>query len=191
MDIAQVAVPIVSTLFSISGKSSAADASDALGAQQQAAYDSRAEQMRSNAGQQQAASQRTAIADTQQATLAASKLIAAAGAGGGSGPQIQRLVADILAKGSYNAHMDIYNGEERARQLRADANATTYQGTLARIGSENKATALRTSATGDLFTGAGQTFSMYQKYGGGGPSAVAASGGYVGDDISASMEGFA
>lgn len=193
LPIAAAAVSIIGNLSKAGGQQQAATATEDQGAAVEEAYNSRAAQMRSNAGQQVAASQRGALTDRHTAMLAASKLIAAAGASGGSGAQVHRLTADILAKGDYNAHMDIYNGEEKARQLNADADAAVYQGQLARRGAGNTAAGLRTQATGSLLSAAGGAASLYTKYGAGGAAAVSGADGaaIVGDDLTDVMSSFA
>lgn len=193
LPIAAAAVSIVGSLSKMGGQQQAATATEDQGAAVEEAYNSRAAQMRSNAGQQIAASQRGALVDRQAGMIAASKLIAAAGASGGTGAQVQRLTADILAKGDYNAHMDIYNGEEKARQMNADADAAVYQGKLERAGAGNRAAGLRTEASGSLLSAAGGAASLYTKYGAGGfgASSGATGAAIVGDDLTGVMSSFA
>lgn len=173
--IAMAVVSVVQGLQQAKGARNAADAQEALGVQERQAAEARAAQYRSNAVQQVAASQRTAINDEHAGNLAASKMIAAAGASGGGGPQVRRLVSDVMTRGSYNAHMDLYNGEENARQMNAMADNASYQGVLNQVGANNRAQALNTQATGSLIGAAGKGLSMFGNYGGGGPGAGAMS----------------
>ena len=155
------------SLFKAGGSYQSANNYQAAGAAARVAADFKAAQLRQNAGQAIAASQRKSIEDKNQAALLASKMIAAAGASGGTGPQVNKLVADIFAKGSYNRSMDLYNGEETARQMRLNADVAEYQGYVDELGMNSRASASRTAGTGDLFTGG---LTLLQNYGRGGPS---------------------
>ncbi len=161
-----IAASVAGSVISAASKKKTGTNYDVAAARTQQAADLKAAQLRSSAGQNMAAAQRKSLEDRNTAALMASKLIAAAGASGGTGPQVRRMVSDVLTKGSYNSAMDIYNGEEQKRTLLMNADVTAYQGGIDAEGLRTKASASRISAFGDLATGAA---TLYTKYGGGGP----------------------
>jgi len=148
-------------------------------AQNQANYE--ASQMDVNAGQQRAMAQRQAIEDRRAATLANSKLQAAAAAGGGSASDAGTvdLSQDIYAQGEYNALTSLYNGEEKARDLEGGASLKRYQGKEARKAGD-------IAALSSVLSGVG---SMGLKYGGGGPSYYNSSTGSAGASSSTYRNG--
>lgn len=161
-----MAASAAGSLMKASGSGMTASNYDLTAQRTQQAAALKAAQLRQAAGQQFAAAQRKGIEDKTTSALMASKLIAAAGASGGTGPQVNRLVSDVLSKGSYNTAMDIYNGEEAQRNLLMNADVTEYQGGIDAQGLSTKASAARLTGLGDLGTGAA---TLYAKYGGSGP----------------------
>lgn len=168
------ALSIFGALTSASGQREAASAVSAAGRRQEAAAEISAQELERQAGQDKAAYQRKALEDKTQSNLVASKLIAAAGASGGTGPQILRMVGQIMSRGSYNRSMDLYNGEELARQKIAQAGIARTSGQIAALGAAQRAGALEIGARSSLISGAGtlarDAYTLYRRYGGGGPT---------------------
>ena len=193
LSVAGLGMKLFGSTKAVSGQDDAANAVEAAGVNQRAMYALRGAELRRQAGQQVAASQHKGFTDATDAALMASKLIAAGGASGGSGPQIQRLVSDIIAKGSYNRAMDIYNGDEAARQRIEEANANDLAGYYSQLGANQKAAALRSGANASAISGMGAILpgaaTLYERYGGGGVTTtdgVADTGGF---DYTDGMQG--
>lgn len=137
--------------------------------QQAAAYQSA--QLRQAAGQAQAASQVEAQDVQRRADLVASRAlaVAAASGGGASDPTVVNTIAGIAQEGAYRKAVALYKGDEEARKLTMQAEASQYE-------AANKAYGERLTALGG-FIGAGTSLakgmarqsSLLQKYGGGGP----------------------
>ena len=107
-------------------------------------------QMDYQAGQVQAASQRSAADQRRVATLANSRLQALAG-GSGADPTVVRLASEIAGRGEYNALAAIYQGDNAASGLRAQAAGTRYSGEVAEQAAELQ-------AFGQFANGASQMF---------------------------------
>jgi hypothetical protein len=139
------------------------------GRQAQAAADYEAAQLEQNAGQQIASSQRAALSDEQQARLAQSRAlaVAAASGGGASDPTIVGILSRLNGEGTYRSMVDLYQGQERARQLNDQAAATRYQGEVA-------ASNAKWAAASTLVSGSS---SMYSKYAADHRPSLAGSGG--------------
>lgn len=82
-------------------------------------------QLETNAGLERASSQRRAMEERRQAGLAASRglAVAAASGGGVDDPTIVNLLAGIEGEGEYRALTALYEGEESARGMEAEAAA--------------------------------------------------------------------
>lgn len=169
------------------------------GSQARRAAEFRAAQLRVNAGQAMAASQRDAYTAEQQAKRVASRAlaVAAASGGGASDPTVVNLISGIAAEGAYRQAVALYQGQEQARAMENQARATEYEGKLAKqAGVRNAiggfigagATAVAGEArTRDMIArtrpgtaptaGSGITGgqSLFQKYGLGGPKLTPAS----------------
>jgi len=126
------------------------------GKQAQSAANDEAAQLEQNAGQQIASSQRAALSDEQQARLAQSRAlaVAAASGGGASDPTIVGILSRLNGEGTYRSMVDLYQGQERARQLNDQASAARYKG-------ESAASNSKLSAAATLVSGSS---SMYSKY---------------------------
>lgn len=144
-----------------------------------------AEQLRQNAGQAQAASQRVAITADEQSKLVASRAlaVAAAGGGGASDPTVVNLIAGIAQEGAYRQALSLYQGDERARQLQTQADATEAGGAAAEAAGVRSAIGKTIGAGAAAIKGIARGKSLLEKYGAGGPT--------MGDDISGSMRGLA
>lgn len=136
-----------------------------------------ADQLNQNAGQAIAASQVAAQEQLRQARLVQSRAIAVAAAGGGgvSDDTIMRLISRNAGEGAYRASVALYQGEEKARQLRMAATTRLYEGDLNAESQLAKADAYDTSAMGGLISGGG---SLFAKYGMGGPGKTATANSY-------------
>lgn len=165
------AIPAALSVVSALGKNDAGNAAANNGLQQQAAADFEAAQLRVNAGQATAAGQRAAEEQRRQGELVQSRAIALAAAGGGgvTDPGIVRLLAGNAGETAYRSAVALYEGEDKARSLNAQADSTAYSGVLAAQAGRDRQKASMTSAFGDLIKGGG---SLFTTFGGGGPSAA-------------------
>lgn len=100
------------------------------GLAQQKASEFEAQQLEQNAGQAQAASQRSAIEELRKSMLLQSRAIAVAAASGGGAldPTVMALVGNLSKEGQLAAETQIYGGDERARAMRNQAKASRYEG---------------------------------------------------------------
>lgn len=126
------------------------------GSQANAAAKSEAAQLDYNAGQQRAASQRQAEEQRRQARLANSRLQAVAGGGGGDVTAVN-LAADLAGEGELRALTALYEGEDRAAGMEAQADARRKAGKAARTAGYLGAVSSVLSASGE---------GMFKKYGG-------------------------
>ena len=94
-----------------------------------------AEQLRTQAGQERAASQREAMEERRQARLLASRglAVAAASGGGADDPSVVNALADIEGEGEYRALTALYEGESEGRGLENQARARRAEGRNAKI----------------------------------------------------------
>lgn len=154
--------------MSVMGKMNAASAAKAAGQRQLQAAELQQAQANQNAQQQEAAAQRKGLDETRHAQLLASRAIAIAGGGGGSvsDPSVANLLADITQEGLYRKGVQIYQGEENARQIRQGGDAALYAGQVAAKGGEQRETALTWSAIGSGISGAS---TIYGRFGRNGP----------------------
>lgn len=118
--------------LTIAGHLSASSAARAAGRAQREAANYSAAQLEANAGQQQAAAQRAAAEEIRKSIMLQSRAVAIAAASGGGAvdPTVLALIAGVAGEGQLAAETQIYNGDERARQLREQAKATRYEGEL-------------------------------------------------------------
>lgn len=165
---APYAIMAVGTILQVSGSMKQADAAKAAGDRTRVAKGYEAAQLEIGAGQAQAAAQRRASEQRRRASLVASRAltVAAASGAGASDPTIEDVISDIAGEGAYRAGTEIYHGEERARQLRAGADAALFEGEIGVEGGHQRSRALQTQAFGQGFVGAS---SLYAKYAQGGP----------------------
>lgn len=89
-----------------------------------------AAQLRYNAGQQRAAGHRAGQNEIRQSEVLMSKMLAMAGASGAGAydPTMINLFAQADAEGKLASQTQIYNAEEAARGMEADANAAIRSG---------------------------------------------------------------
>lgn len=159
-----IALQAIGTVISVSGQMAQAKAAEATGRALQVSEQYKAAQLDQAAGQETSAAQRKRDDETHRAQLLASRALAVAGKGGGgvSDPTVMNLIADLEGEGAYRGMVAIYDGEERARQLRQGADTSRYQGEIYAAGGKDRASALRAGAIGSAALGAG---SLYEKYG--------------------------
>jgi len=160
---------------SIIGGNNAAAAATEAGARQKAANEFEAAQLEQSAGQAIATSQRDSEDQRRQARLVQSRALALSAASGGSvtDPTVVNLIGDIAGEGAYRAGVALYQGADKARQLNMGASAKRYEGDMAVEAASNKAKAYRMQGITGAFSSA---TSLFGKYGGGGPGAVASAG---------------
>jgi hypothetical protein len=163
---------IAGTVISAAGQMQAADAAEKQGEAQQTALAYQANQNRIQAGQERAAAQRDMIAERRNERLVQSALIAraAASGAGASDPTIETLAGGIAAEGEYRALAALYQGETAAQALESSASARDFEASQARLAGRRAASSYRYGAFGTVLSSAG---SLYDRYGGGGPSAQA------------------
>jgi hypothetical protein len=118
---------------------------------------SEAAQLEAQAGLERASSQRQAIEERRQARLAASRGLAVAAASGASvdDPTVVNTLARIEGEGEYRALSALYNGDETADGMEAEAAAK-------RRGAKSTKKASYVSAAGSILS-AGS--SLYDRYG--------------------------
>lgn len=143
-----------------------------------------AAQMKQNAGQALAASQRDAISAQQQSELVASRAlaVAAASGGGASDPTVVKIMAGIAAEGSYRTAVSLYQGEEKARAMLNQAKAVEYQGDVSRQTAIRGAFGKFVGAGSAAIKGAARGQSLYERYGGDGGPGSPTWGSDVGSD---------
>lgn len=158
---------VFGTLMNFIGNMKASSASSNAGDAQRAEADFEAAQMRQNAGQQMAASQRVAMTEALKTKLMVSRAAAVVAAGGGAvtDPGVAKIIGDVEGQGDFNRRNALYTGEDRARQMNLSADAKTYEGKIAQQGGQDRASAYAIKGFGGLATGGA---SLFGKYGGGG-----------------------
>lgn len=152
----------VSAMGTLAGGNAAAQA----GQMQQQATNFQAAQIDSNATQAIAAGQRQAISTTQKTDLTLGTLRAnAAGSGVNAGVGSPVDVAGAIAKrGSYNAAMDMFNGESTATGLQNQAAGIRYTGQAEAIGGQEQQTASELAAAGTIAGGVGSGLKSYGSF---------------------------
>lgn len=118
----------------------------------------RARQLEQAAGQERATSQRAAIEETRKADLAISRAqaLGAASGAGAADVGMTNIIKGIAGQGEYNALTALFEGEERARGLKLQADTARLQGKQAR-----KAAVV--SAIGNTISTMGQAAYMSSK----------------------------
>jgi hypothetical protein len=116
-----------------------------------------ARQMEAQAKEEFAASQRAGFEQERQGALKASRMLAlaAASGGGASDPTIVNLMANLAGETQYRKSVELYEGGERAKDLRYQGQVRRYEGKEAkRAGKLGAFTTLLSGGT-----------SLYSKYG--------------------------
>lgn len=125
-----------------------------------------AQQLRVNAGQAEAASQRDAYNVNLQSQFIASSALAhaAASGGGASDPTVINLIARNAGEMAYRKSVALYAGTDRARVLNMQADAKEYEGQIQRDNSNRVGVAGLMSAGATLMKGTAKD-SFYQRFG--------------------------
>jgi len=125
-----VGLAAVGTFMSYSGQKKAGKAAAEQGQRARELGEFEAQQIEANALTERAAAQRTAMEEERQSNLATSRalVVAAASGGGASDPTVQKIIADVAGIGAYRKSVALYEGEERARQMRLAAMARRMEG---------------------------------------------------------------
>lgn len=155
-------------ILDAAGKVYSGEMARAAGRRSQVEREFEAAQYEQNAGQAVAAAQRSAFDEERRAKYVASRALAVAAAGGGaSDPTVVKTIADITGEGAYRAGVALYGGESEARKLMMAAQASHYEGEVAKIGGEEAQRSYDLSAVGSLFKAGGTPSegSLYENYG--------------------------
>lgn len=142
------------------------------GAAAKDAADYQATQLRQNAGTAEAVGQRQALDVDQQTAMIQSRAlaVAAASGGGASDPGVINIMAQNAAEGAYRKAMALYNGEDKARLLNMQADATEYEGKVAKSNAMVSGALQGVGGVANLMTSRARGASLYQRFGGGGPA---------------------
>lgn len=128
--------------------------------QQEANY--RAKQLRMNAGQALAASQRQMWESQNKTNLAISTSRANAAANGvnvGAGSSVTN-IGDLAKRGEYIASMDLFNGKSHASALLNEAKGAEFSGQVSAIEGEEKQQASYLAAGGEALGSAGSALKL-------------------------------
>jgi hypothetical protein len=136
----------------------------ALGESANAEYT--AAQLRQNAGQIQAAAQRSAISQDRNIKYILSQGLAqaAASGGGASDPTVVNAFAQLAGEGAYRKAVALYEGQDKARALNDQASSKLYAAQLGIRAGDQIQSASNFASAGSLIQGGA---SLYSKYAGG------------------------
>lgn len=132
---------------------------EAAGRRQQAA-DFEAEQLRVNAGQAKAASQRDAYFKGLEGQRLMSAIQARAGASGAD-PTVLNIMAGAMAQRSYNMQAALYGGDEKARLFEMQAKGKQYDAALAMGDAKAAKRSYTLAAMGTAAEGGASLFKKY------------------------------
>lgn len=145
-----------------------------------AAAEFEAQQLEQNAGQSMAVAQRQAFETgrTGEYTKSRALALAAASGGGASDPTVINTIANLASETAYRKSIDLYQGEERARQLNLSAAASRYSGQIGADVILDQGRAAETQAVSGIVSGVASMYkptsnttslptsdSMYRRYG--------------------------
>ena len=119
-----------------------------------------ATQMRINAGQAKAASQREAYFKGLEGQRLMSAIQARAGASGAD-PTVLNIMAGAMAQKSYNMQSALYAGEEKARLMRMQATGKEYDAALGLADAKRAKSGYNLAAVGALAEGGRSLFDKY------------------------------
>lgn len=159
-------------ILSFAGNAMSAQGTKATGAMSKQAAEFTAAQLRDQAGTSIAASQRDAYFEELNAKYVMSAQLAAAAASGGgaSDPTVVNLIAQTAAMGAYRTQIALYAGQDKARQLEMQADATEFEGGMRKQAADQQAFGQYFQAGTNLVSGLARGASLYQRFGGGGPT---------------------
>lgn len=132
---------------------------EAASRKQQAA-DFEAAQLRINAGQAIAASQREAYFKGLEGKRLMSAIQARAGAGG-SDPTVLNIMAGAMIQASYNKDMALYGGQDKARLLEMQARGKQYDAALGMQDAKAAKRSYTLAAAGTMAEGGASLFKKY------------------------------
>jgi hypothetical protein len=141
-----------------------------FGDQSKAAAEFEAAQLRDRAGSAAATGQRDAAEEMRRTRYAQSRALAlaAASGGGASDPTVINIIAGIAKEGAYRKEVDLYQGEDRARLLRMQAQAREIEGASRQKSAYGDAFGSDMGVATSLLNGFSKD-SMLSRFGAGGP----------------------
>jgi hypothetical protein len=151
----------VSAIGTIAGGQSA----NAMGQSQQNQWNYQADQLKENASSEIGAAQRQML-DTQQKTRLAESTVVATSAGSGFTAGVGSpgaIEGSIAQRGSYEAAMQLWNGQNAATGDLNKAQGDVMSGTIAAEGGQIQQQAADFSAVGNLASAGGTMFGNYAK----------------------------
>lgn len=133
-----------------------------------------AKQLRQNAGQAQAMAQRAAYNEDRNAKYVASAALASAAASGGgaSDPTVVNLIARNAGEMAYRKQLALYEGEDKARMLNLQADATQYSGKSGQANAIIGGAGSIYNARSTVMKGQAREASLRERFGGDGPRGV-------------------
>jgi hypothetical protein len=164
MMLASMGATAAAGALSASGTIAGGNAAVAAGQMQQTADKFQADQLRANEGGEIGAAQRKMF-DTQQTTRLANSQVQARAAASGVNAATGSPLATVksnASRGSYQAMMDLFQGENRATASENQARGADYSGEMALAGGKMQQDASRIAALGTI---AGAGSSMLKTYG--------------------------
>lgn len=143
-----------------------------FGIQARQAAQYQATQLRQNANSAEAASQRTAFDIDRQTQFITSRAlaVAAASGAGATDPTVVSLIARDAGQGAYERAAALYGGADRARLDRESADAKEYEGKTTLVNSLEVGAAAYAGGATNLLKSQARGASLFQRFGGGGPS---------------------
>jgi pyruvate/2-oxoglutarate dehydrogenase complex dihydrolipoamide acyltransferase (E2) component len=157
-----VAMSVISSVIGAQGASDAGAAAALAGQRKRAADEFAAQQADINAVQAVAASQRSALEVERQGKLLQSRALAlAAASGGGTGGSVVDVIARLSGETALRKATALYDGEEKARVMRMQAQAQRFEGAAAEETGQAQQGAYQTAAIGSLFKGGASLFTNY------------------------------
>jgi len=147
-------------LLSAGGKLMEGNAAYEDGKNQRMALEFEAKQYEQGAVQAVASGQKAAKEVSRETNLLKSRMlaVAAASGAGASDPGLMNLVAEQAGVGALNELTALYQGEEKARQMRMTGSAKRYEGYQAEQSGKKKRDASRVSAVVSLISTGGTYF---------------------------------
>ncbi len=158
---ASMALTAAGTAVSAAGTIAGGKAAQQSALAQQQGLEFRAQQQEAAAQEARAAAGRAAQDKRRETTLLQSKLQARAAASGGGAddPTIVNLAEDLGGRGEYDALMEMYKGESRARGFENQAAGDRYSGAVGISEAQTKRKLANLSAIGTIIGGANSMLS--------------------------------
>lgn len=149
------------TGLSATSQLSAGNQANSIGKIQQGQLNQNADLLDYSAEGAQAQGINQAAADIRKNKFTQSRIVALNAAAGGDSTDknVAELLANTSAEGEYNALNSIYEGSNRATQLKNEAISQKNQGTVARYMGKQSQIASRTQAISTLIGGGAKSFS--------------------------------